>query len=448
MRSALLVIVVLGVYAADSSAAVRSFFNQRTDRSYVDPIHQVSRSGDNLEAVILAEISKAKKTVWVAVQELRLPSIAKLLVQKKKAGVDVRVILEDSYNHDILSRPRSGDGTEQDNPDGTYDAIRLRELFALTDANGDGKLSSAEISNGDAVFILKQGKVTVHDDTLDGSQGSGLMHHKFLVIDNKTVVMSSANFTASCIHGDKLVSSSRGNANAMMVVDSTELAQLFSEEHQEMWSGRFGVQKRFRGPKTVSIGTKKITVQFSPTSRVLGWNASTNSLIANTIKSASSSVKAALFVFSEQKIADAMQGVQNRADISVVVDPKFAYRPYSEVLDLLGVFILDPMTCRTEYGNAPWRKPLEKVGVPSLNRGDVLHHKFAVVDGKKVIFGSHNWSESANVMNDEFELVVQDSVTANNFSREFTRVSSRARWGVPAHLKYKMQDLEAGCARR
>ena len=97
MRSTLLVMLVLGVYAADSSAAVRSFFNQRSDRSYVDPIHQVSRPGDNLEAVILAEISKAKKSVWIAVQVLRLPAIAKLLVQKRKKNLFLLFFLTDTF---------------------------------------------------------------------------------------------------------------------------------------------------------------------------------------------------------------------------------------------------------------------------------------------------------------------------------------------------------------
>ena len=173
MRFTLSVMLVLGVYAADSSAAVRSFFNHRSDRSYVDPIHQVTRPGDNLEAVILAEIGKAKKSVWIAVQELRLPAIAKLLVQKKKAGLDIRVILEDSYNHDIRSRPRSGDGSEQDNPDGSYDAIRYRELIALTDANGDGRLSSAEIADRDAVFILNQINIPIQTPGQRKSRYSG-----------------------------------------------------------------------------------------------------------------------------------------------------------------------------------------------------------------------------------------------------------------------------------
>ena len=448
MRLTLVLTMVLGCGLAHAKAAsIRSYFNHRVEASYVDSIHKVSRNGDDLEAVILAEIGKAKTSIFVAVQELRLPSIAKLLVAKARAGVDVRVVLEDSYNHNITARPNGGDGTEQDNPD-AYDALRFRELVALTDVDGDGRVTIPEMAERDAVYILQQAKIPLHDDTIDGSQGSGLMHHKFVVIDGRTVIMSSANFTASCIHGDALNPTSRGNANAMMVADSAPLAALFTEEFAEMWAGRFGQRKRFRGARSVKIGTKQITVQFSPTSKLATWSQSTNGLIASHLAQAEKSIQSALFVFSEQQIANAMQQAHGQATVSVVVDPKFAFRPYSEVLDLLGLTLLDPQTCHTETGNAPWRQPADRVGVPTLARGDLLHHKFAVVDTKKVIFGSHNWSESANSTNDEFAVVLEDNTVATKFAHEFERIGARARWGAPSHLKYKAQSFGDACARR
>ena len=67
------------------------------------------------------------------------------------------------------------------------------------------------------------------DDTADGSAGSGLMHHKFVVIDRQRVLTGSANFTSSGLHGDAGQTSSRGNVNHLLQLNSPELAQLFAD---------------------------------------------------------------------------------------------------------------------------------------------------------------------------------------------------------------------------
>lgn len=449
MRLTPVLSMIVGLGCFSAHAELRTYFNQRTDRSYTETLRNITRNGDNLEAVILSEMSKAKTSIVVAVQEIRLPAVAQMLVAKKKAGLDVRLIIEDSYNHNVLSHPpTSGQTEDTDSPDGAYDAQRFKELVALIDVNQDGQITKAEMEARDAIYIIQQGNLPLKDDRNDGSQGSGLMHHKFVVIDGKTTIMSSANFTPSCIHGDILAPATRGNANAMVVADSVPLSRLFAAEFEEMWSGRFKQKKSHRAPRTVTVSGAKITVQFSPTSRMLDWSASTNGLIAKTLLGARHTIDSALFVFSEQKLANAMQQVQAHTDISVVVEPKFAFRPYSELLDLLGVALPDPQTCAVESGNAPWARPIERGGVPSLVRGDVLHHKYAVVDNEQVIFGSHNWSDSANTINDEFAVVIQDDSVASDFSREFARIGSKARWGVPATVKLQIDDIAHNCAHR
>ena len=50
--------------------------------------------------------------------------------------------------------------------------------------------------------LLKTAQIPLIDDTEDGTSGSGLMHHKFLVIDKETVITGSANLTSSGIHDD------------------------------------------------------------------------------------------------------------------------------------------------------------------------------------------------------------------------------------------------------
>ncbi len=427
--------------ASSAFANVSAYFNHNSRSSYTDPYRRISRPGDNLEEVVLAEIRQARRTIYLAVQELRLPLIAAALIEKKRQGVDVRIILENDYNFDILSQRDSGEGE--------YEASKLLELRALIDANRDGRFQKEELESLDAIYMLRAAQVPIMDDTSDNSQGSGLMHHKFLVIDGKTTIVSTANFTMSCIHGDVLVSDSRGNANSMVVVESANFARFFTEEFAQLWGngrrGNFGQNKTYRGPMTTTVRGARLTVQFSPTSRRYNWEETVNGLAALYLFKARSSIRAALFVFSDQIIANVMQqrheaGVQ----VGVLIEPKFGYRDYSELLDLMGMAMLN-QRCKYEPGNNPWPRPATDVGLARLPRGDVLHHKFAVVDNRTVIMGSQNWSDAANFTNDENLIVIEDSAVAEQFSQEYARLRRSAVIGPIPWLKDQIRKQEEAC---
>src|SRR5690606_27820217 len=153
------------------------------------------------------------------------------------------------------------------------DVTKFYDLFAFIDTNFDGEISYDEMMQRDAIFMLNQAMITVKDDTSDLSYGSGLMHHKFVVIDQEKLIVSSANFTLSGIHGDFLNDASTGNSNAMIEIESIEAARLFVEEFSIMWGdqklgSRFGTRKPYRGPQTIYLGDTTLTIQFSPTSRI------------------------------------------------------------------------------------------------------------------------------------------------------------------------------------
>lgn len=76
------------------------------------------------------------------------------------------------------------------------------------------------------------------DDQADGSAGSSLMHHKFVIVDNRIVIITSANFTLSDTSGDFTNPNTLGNANNLLQIDSPELASLFTEEFNVMWGDR------------------------------------------------------------------------------------------------------------------------------------------------------------------------------------------------------------------
>lgn len=424
------------------------YFNQSLTSSYTEPYRPQTRPGDDLEKLIAEAVANAESTVDIAVQEFRLPGIARRLADRARAGIKVRLIVEHLYN-----RPWS-DYTAQELaklPERERD--RYSEFLQLADTNKDGKFSAEEIKQNDALVILKDAGIPVIDDTADGSKGSGLMHHKFAVIDGKTVIVTSANFTTSDIHGDFKTAASRGNANNLLKIASPKLAQIFTQEFNIMWGdgpggkpdSKFGIKKPFRQVQKVRVGNATVAVQFSPTSATLPWEQSVNSLINRTLAKAKKSVNLALFVFSAQRLSNTLE-LESRRGVAVraLIDPNFIYRPYSEGLDMMGATFMQDCG-GLEADNRPWKKPLTTVGVPLLPMGDRLHHKFGVIDGNTVLTGSHNWSEAANHGNDETLLAIDSPTVGAHFEREFDRLYKGAILGIPARIKQKIDAKQKEC---
>lgn len=423
------------------------YFNQSLTSSYTEPYRLQTRPGDDLEKLVTEAISTAESTVDVAVQEFRLPGIARVLADRQRSGIKVRLIVEHIY-----SRPWSDFSASELGKLPARERDRYQEFVQLADTNKDGKLSAEEIHKNDALLILKNAAIPLIDDRNDGSKGSGLMHHKFVIIDNKTLIVTSANFTTSDVHGDFKTAESRGNANNLLKIQNPELAQIFTQEFNIMWGdgpggkpdSKFGIKKPFRQVQKIRVGHGTVAVQFSPTSKTLPWEKSVNSLINKTLGRAKKSVNLALFVFSAQRLANTLE-IEARRGVAVraLIDSNFIYRPYSEGLDMMGATLIEH--CQLEADNRPWKQPLTTVGVPVLPKGDRLHHKFGVVDGNTVITGSHNWSEAANHGNDETLLAIENPVVAAHFEREFDRLYKGAILGIPPRIKQRIDARKKEC---
>lgn len=429
--------------------SVRAYFNHRhtKNQTFTDPYRKIERSGDDLEAIIIQEIATAKFSIELAVQELNSPRIALALAKKHLAGIEVRVILDNNYSRSLAELTSA-----EINGLNKRDRQKYERFLELVDRDRNGKLSTAEIASRDGISILKQAGIKIIDDTADGSKGSGLMHHKFMVVDRQTVITGSANFTLSGLVGDINNPDSRGNVNHLLIINNNRVADLFSKEFNYMWgntdleiTSKFGLAKPWRAPKTISWADGSITVQFAPTSQRQPWSSSTNGAIANVLNKAEKSIDLALFVFSEQELADVLQS-KNRAGIAVrgVFDASFAYRYYSEVLDLLGMTAY--FRCQIEDGNNPWVNSLNTVGTARLNPGDKLHHKFTVIDNKTIISGSQNWSKAANRINDEAVVIISNFTVAQHFVREFERLYHDVLLGIPLKKKQKLERQNQECS--
>ena len=425
---------------------IQVFFNHSEASVYRDPYRQIARHGDNLEAVITDTIKQADTSVDIAVQALNLPLVAQALIESHHQGVRIRLILDNQYSQPWSQAIGEPAATE-------ILAAQLADWQLLADANQDGQIDSLERLNADALFALKTAGVPQIDDTADGSKGSDLMHHKFLIADERWVVTGSANYTLSGIHGDAAEASSRGNANSLLKIDSKELAQQMTAEFNLMWGdgpggstdSRFGLQKPARAAYEMALGQSTLKLQFSPLSTRQPWEHSVSGLIAQTLSQASKSIHLALFVFSEQKIANQLEIASSKGiDLRVLIDKGFIYRSYSEALDLIGKE-LPNQRCNIEENNRPWSRSIDSVRSPHLPRGDKLHHKFATVDDSIVIAGSQNWSQAANTGNDETLLVIRNPTVVAHFNREFERLYSTVSSDDRTALQRKLLESKQRC---
>ncbi|MEC4804923.1 MAG: DUF655 domain-containing protein [Jaaginema sp. PMC 1079.18] len=421
--------------------------NQAKGADYTDGYRNIERPGDDLEQITIDGINAAQTQIDLAVQELRLPKVAQALANRHQAGVKVRVILENTYSRSYSTFTEAEVAQLDAREKERYDEYR-----AFVDLNQDSQLSPAELNQRDALIILKNAGIPVIDDTADGSKGSGLMHHKLAIVDGVTVLTGSVNLTLSGTHGDIIAPETRGNANNLLRIQSPQIAQIFTQEFNYMWGdgpggkpdSLFGLGKPPRNPQTLQLGKSTVTIQFSPISPTQPWSRSSNGLIGQTLSQAVNSVDLALFVFSEQPIVDILGTRQQQGvEVKALIDPSFAFRDYSEGLDMLGVALA--INCQYETDNQPWQNPVTSVGIPQLIPGDKLHHKFGVIDQNTVITGSHNWSAAANHNNDETLIVIRNPVVTAHFQREFERLYEKAALGLPPSIQDKIAQTSQTC---
>jgi phosphatidylserine/phosphatidylglycerophosphate/cardiolipin synthase-like enzyme len=241
--------------------------------------------------------------------------------------------------------------------------------------------------------------------------------------------------------------------NHLLRFQSPALAEIFATEFNRMWGdgpggaadSHFGVAKQEGSPQVVQIGATSVGVLFAPHRRRDANNGL--ALIDNLLAKTHRSLDLALFVLSEQRLANTMAALPQRGvTIRLLADPGFANRSFSEVLDLLGTRLPDHR-CMLEAGNKPWQQPLAGVGTPRLPSGDKLHHKLAIIDDERIITGSFNWSPSAAFQNDETLLVIDSPLLARHFKAEVDQLWKTAALGISPRLARKQLRLQQQCGR-
>jgi hypothetical protein len=237
----------------------------------------------------------------------------------------------------------------------------------------------------------------------------GIMHNKFFVIDanhpdaNKAVVMSgSTNWSQDQLNNDR---------NNLVFIQDKSLALVYQMEFEEMWGGsgaqpvpansKFGPDKQDNTPHELNIGGVYVESYFSPSDN-------TNNQILRTINTADHELYFATLVFTRFDLA---YGVEER-------------------VNLYGVYAAGIMDDSTNGSGTSFLIMQGVMGNRMLlfdhaSQPGILHHKYLIVDqayngsDPLVLTGSHNWSSTANLRNDENTLVIHHQLIANQYYQEF-----------------------------
>ncbi len=277
-----------------------------------------------------------------------------------------------------------------------YDISSLTVAQAFINASKRGVnvrlVTDSDNLSGKAIESIIDSGIPVVEDNKPG-----LMHNKFAVIDGSTVYTGSTNTTDNCAFK---------NNNNSVIIHSSELADIYNAEFEEMFShGVFGNRRDvlpfapLLNKYYVKIDDTHINAYFSPEDNV-------EKIINNRLKKAKSSIRFMAFSFTSDVIAETMiSRFKEGITVEGVFERKGSNSEHSEFTKMM----------------------IEGLPVTKDRNYKIMHHKVIIIDDSIVITGSFNFSKNANRKNDENILIIESREIASKYNEEFFRIYKGGR---------------------
>jgi phosphatidylserine/phosphatidylglycerophosphate/cardiolipin synthase-like enzyme len=280
------------------------------------------------------------------------------------------------------------------------DTVGLENIRIITDFDN---------RNNNGCLRLIDAGITVIDETYDSeisesAAGNMHSHNKFCIVDGHKIWTGSYNITNS---------GTIYNNNHAVEIDCSTLAEAYLAEFNEMWGAEsgppgdchFSEQKDTQYFHSHVCNGVPVEVYFSPTQEVYPNRAM--DLIQALISEANSSVYFCLFAFTSSNIASKIIDAHDNPAVTVQGVMDDVQAGYSS----------------SRYDNLIYEGVQVKLDNEVTPHGNLLHHKFAVLDHNDVdpvvITGSYNWSQAAQHTNDENSIFIYDPDIAERFYEEF-----------------------------
>ncbi len=251
---------------------------------------------------------------------------------------------------------------------------------------------------------------TTSNSAIDGAlifpvwfrSADGIMHNKFIIADatdslHAWVWTGSTNFSTNQLSTDP---------NHAYIIHDQALALSYQQEFEEMWGrqanhsdARYGDVKTDNTAHQFLIGNTRIESYFSPSDE-------TNCHLLEALRTANHHVEIGLLLLTKEDLIDEIislheDGVAVRVILEDEASSTTAVSRLRQANVPLGIYDFSPL----------------------------FHHKYAIIDegfpdsDPMVISGSHNWTWSADNINDENTIIFHDPSVANIFRQEY-----EARW--------------------
>lgn len=254
-------------------------------------------------------------------------------------------------------------------------------------------VTDAEHEDEEMVGRLRSAGVPVTVRPRDG----GIMHNKFVVVDDAWVWTGSWNLTHSCTY--------RNNNNAVLIA-SRYLNENYATEFEELFNSHFGPTSPRNTPHpamVIEVPEKSvrapIEVYFAPEDQAA-------SHLLPVLSGARRNVRFMAFAFTSQSIVDTLIELARRGiSVEGIIEERNLDIPLSQ------------------YNR------LKEAGIPVRKDGNpyYMHHKVFIVDDEVVVLGSYNFTGNAERINDENLLVIYNAEVARAFLNEYNRVRQQAQ---------------------
>ena len=294
---------------------------------------------------LLSRIDNAKNTIDIAVYGYRsVPKIETAIKSALSRGVKIRLV----YDLD-----RQGNSVYED-------TANLADI----------------IPNSVSDYTAQQ--------SVKNSYSNIIMHNKFYIFDDESVITGSANLSSSDMSGF--------NANTAVVIDSPAVAVIYKKEFEQMFNNKFHTQKApVHGADNIKLDDSIVSVYFSPQDKI------TQNHILPLIKNAKKYIYIPAFLITDRRLADELIAAKKRnVEVKIILDALNAHSKYSQI----------------KYLRA------NGIEVKAENYAGKLHSKMIIIDDEITVLGSMNFSKSGQNYNDENVLVIRNHQIAARY-REF-----------------------------